>query len=1002
LNTKFAAPGVGAPFAFAARMLRSYCRAPTGLAASLISAVASFALTACGGGGGSAVPPLPTTYSITASVTGLLGSGLTLKLASGTPVNVSGNGVVTLATDLSTGTAYSVTIDTQPINPVQTCSVTGGSGNVAGANAKVTVSCVAGNATTVNAAKATVTIDASVPPSGAAIISSVVSPIDSQKIGTPLYVPISEVAGETLILAVDANQNILLASLTTTNAANLSAGTTALALVRLAIGALPNTSASGQLNGAIQATPEFPNLIALISAALTANTSPVTSSAVYSSIAAVLGQLPSTLVTALEQSSRTIVHALAGPVASPSVTNSLPYALISFSTKFLPEAVSVTGTAATGDLQISNSTLIAWSLASATVSGQKLCAVNNAPSTGNPDCSITIPQTDVLHLLGSVVNIDTISTAIVENDAGGSFNLVLEQNIQSRTGNVVQIFKDVGSTIVAFAVAEVPAATDCFNSVVDVLLPASDVETLAAAQSGEAVKAYIDGVFSTDSLIKEFFGCAKYLIPGGSNSSGPASFSTALAGFAFGLSKFAFQEISAAATAVGIPAEIYDTLSYWNFSKVTFGVCEAQNPPPTLVISNCAQSFAFTPATITLVPSDSFLPTIGMTSKNGVEPSLNAYLGPTGTGGTTLVPPDLQYSSSQDGTVIDLNAGTGAVEALALGSGQTSAQANVTVTEISTGLTASYMVNVNSLATMVANADPTAVLSSGGPVTLSVTLGPPAGAISGSPTPTGTVSFTDTTGATLCAQPVPVQAGLVTCSANIATAPDFITANYSGDANYAPNSANVAVGLTASIPTALTLTDAPTALPSSGGSVTLTATIAPQSLLRSGTPAPTGTVTFTDTTGATFCAQPVTVTAGVGTCTASIATIPDTITANYGGDANYAASTGSATIALNCAAQSGYPLGSWSENNYLNNVFVGSGSWNITSTMGGTADGFPMTMTPIVPGGAWSATVYEIPEASTNAYNSGTVSTSGCTITGNATQNGTTLTFVMKYGDNGG
>jgi hypothetical protein len=202
-----------------------------------------------------------------------------------------------------------------------------------------------------------------------------------------------------------------------------------------------------------------------------------------------------------------------------------------------------------------------------------------------------------------------------------------------------------------------------------------------------------------------------------------------LTNFAFGFSSFALSEITAGATAAGIPAEIYFAFKYWSVASATFGVCEGTDGSGNLVIANCAQSLAFTPPTVTLVPQADYT----------LTPL--AYLGPGGSGPTTLVPPDLQYTSPQDPIAIQLNANTGEVVALAPPTGQTNSQATITVTETSTGLTANYTINVNSLPTLAVTANPTGVPFAGGDVTITATLAPPAGAIPQSPTPTGTVQL---------------------------------------------------------------------------------------------------------------------------------------------------------------------------------------------------------------------------------------------------------------------
>lgn len=99
-------------------------------------------LSACGGsssGGGTAAI---NTYTIGGSVNGLEGSGLVLQNNGGDDLAISGNSSFTFATALDDGSAYSVSVLTQPNAPEQVCSVTNGSGTLAGASiTNISVSC---------------------------------------------------------------------------------------------------------------------------------------------------------------------------------------------------------------------------------------------------------------------------------------------------------------------------------------------------------------------------------------------------------------------------------------------------------------------------------------------------------------------------------------------------------------------------------------------------------------------------------------------------------------------------------------------------------------------------------------------------------------------------------------------------------------------------------------------------------------------------------------------
>lgn len=117
------------------------------------AAVAALALSACGGGGGGVpaapsgspgpVPsPAPTpTYAIGGSIAGLDSAGLALTDGTNTLAVDAGATSFVFPGRQADGTAYSVTIAAQPASRAQTCSLGGGSGTLAGADASVAVEC---------------------------------------------------------------------------------------------------------------------------------------------------------------------------------------------------------------------------------------------------------------------------------------------------------------------------------------------------------------------------------------------------------------------------------------------------------------------------------------------------------------------------------------------------------------------------------------------------------------------------------------------------------------------------------------------------------------------------------------------------------------------------------------------------------------------------------------------------------------------------------------------
>jgi hypothetical protein len=110
-------------------------------------------LAACGGGddssgnapnatGRNPAPVTPATFAIGGTVSGLAGSGLALQNNGGDDLAVAADGAFVFATRLVAGTAYAVSVKTQPSNPAQTCTVARGDGNVAAADvADVAVTC---------------------------------------------------------------------------------------------------------------------------------------------------------------------------------------------------------------------------------------------------------------------------------------------------------------------------------------------------------------------------------------------------------------------------------------------------------------------------------------------------------------------------------------------------------------------------------------------------------------------------------------------------------------------------------------------------------------------------------------------------------------------------------------------------------------------------------------------------------------------------------------------
>jgi hypothetical protein len=208
--------------------------------------------------------------------------------------------------------------------------------------------------------------------------------------------------------------------------------------------------------------------------------------------------------------------------------------------------------------------------------------------------------------------------------------------------------------------------------------------------------------------------------------------------------------------------------------------------------------------------------------------------------------------------------------------------------------------------------NPQALPGGGDSVTLTVSVQGFAQSAANQTAPTGTVTFTDTSGNTLTCEgvqsnavqlvvPETGTASTATCQTALSQAPDPVTASYGGDSNFSPSTAVTTI----LAQTTTTLGPVPALVADGGGPITLTATIqapgtSPPPGSPSGPPQITGLVDFLDQNSVVLCTAVQLTLDGQGNltaqCPATITAVPDTVTAYYSGDANYAASSGNLTV----------------------------------------------------------------------------------------------------------
>lgn len=104
-------------------------------------AMLALALTACGGD--SRTPyPAAAPQTVRVQVQGLKGSGLTLQNNLGDDLVISADGTTSFSTTVAVGASYQVSVKAPPEMPPQTCTVSGGAGQVAdGVSPTVSVTC---------------------------------------------------------------------------------------------------------------------------------------------------------------------------------------------------------------------------------------------------------------------------------------------------------------------------------------------------------------------------------------------------------------------------------------------------------------------------------------------------------------------------------------------------------------------------------------------------------------------------------------------------------------------------------------------------------------------------------------------------------------------------------------------------------------------------------------------------------------------------------------------
>jgi hypothetical protein len=578
-------------------------------------------------------------------------------------------GTVAFSTRLKSGDSYAITVTTEPSAPVELCSIVNGSGTIQNTDVTLSVVCTTDGAAQTSTV---VSIDPNLPSATTSGIAQVVTPVDSGALGSSLKIATVGSPGETMVMALNANGDILLAALVTDYQTQLSADSTALALTRVLIGPLDPTASTSAINAQIRSTNEYANLVTLISTLVGGGSAPSSSNAVFQSMNSVIAQLYGSLNPS--HSAANAARKIKS-LASPSVPKA-PYTLLSWSgANTALQSIQLVGITGSGDAVVTNGTSIAWSAsATSTDTGAPFCAPG--PDGG---CETVLTAASLFKQLAIVTGTVPVSYTQVEVPATNTaYNFTLQQTALSEVTNTVQVAKDFAQFGVSITLegADPGKLVTCTSNLIDAALPASAVAAAILNQSPGALQTYIrsalkDAIFSTSG----FATVAACIgpVPIQPND----GFFGALGAFVFNFGNFVANSSSQIAASAGFGFELGQFLYYIgpNFEPVAVGICLGTPPNGAFGIVDCAKSLTFNPSTLYMAPT-----------ATGSAPAITAVGTVTA---TTLVPTDLIWTIVP--AVADIDQTANNITATASAS---STPAVVTATSPSTSATGSFQVFV--------------------------------------------------------------------------------------------------------------------------------------------------------------------------------------------------------------------------------------------------------------------------------------------------------------------
>jgi hypothetical protein len=790
-----------------------------------------------------------------------------------------------------------------------------------------------------------ITIDNSVPESAVAAITSLISGADSVGASAKsINIPAGLGPAPAYVLAIDASKNTLLIGTPAADGTiTLSVASTAQALAELGLEPLPSGVTYAQAINAITGSAGYPNLVTQVTQALNSDAAPATSSAVLTSLSAVVSQAQAAILplvtpatasgaepagTAKNTTSAYDRRAVAKSTVTLTAYQPLPYNLVTGTNGTV--AIEVADLSGNG-VQLYNNSLIEWKATTADINGNGIAAVD-------------LPGLSVWSSIGTVVTSGKYSTPVPINGNGVQFVVTVSEDSSTFAFNLVNIIQSVTDGTLSKLTTISSVEKTCVGGAITALVN-SDLPDLTTNPSVNSLGTFIAGLFSpanVDDTIQTISKCAGL---------------TPLETAAESVLSRVVASVQLAVTGGTVYGIINQTVS-WSGKSFSVEVCKSiggaaipcaltiRTPQPFLAVGQSEQLVALNTTTSQPFPDTSALSwtatndpmiatisplgvvdagkspgvaniqvadifgdagtatiTIGLPVVTPLSPSINsggtvqmALVDPS-SNPLTLTPAWQWFSNSPSIVTIDSNSG--------IATGVSPGIATVYASDPNTNAT-TYPVKIsvaaNDSATSL-SANPTVVPATGGPVTFTAVVSSSA-APAGAPAPSGAVNFTDiTSGAVLCAK-VSLSGGSAQCLDVTVMPGDAVQASYSGDTNYAPSTGSVTVTQSA-MPTVM-LSANPTTV-TTGNSSTLTWT----------------------STNATSCMAS-------GGWTSSIAT---------SGSASTGALTATTTYMMTCSDSSGNVSAPSSVTVTVGaNPWVGSWDGTITSTCGAISGPFDIVI----------------------------------------------------------